>query len=284
MVARFTRLALGYAWAAWAALQGQSPEALLKEIGEDSVFNCGSMNRLRSAVAALGRTGAPGVQLLDPLVGRIERGDTKGMFYPDWILIAYAMAAGAEAAPRLQALLDKTVERPLTAWTVRMALAHAHGSTAIVNGGDRWGAEPGYCNVGVSPQISLSRFLAAVLRGDRSAAGEQLVSSLQDAWNAVSSGDAGLRALPGSSTVEYRFDGETEYSLPEEPGDPENGLPYVPWDERSAPTTFLDKAGKPCASKAIRFQFVRSSAKGRRYLIAEADLAGLMRVVRQCRY
>ena len=118
----------------------------------------------------------------------------------------------------------------------------------------------------------------------RLAAGRQLVPELQDAWNAVSAGDAGLRALPGSSTVEYRFDGETQYSLPEEPGDPKNGLPYVPWDEGSAPTTFLDKAGQACASKPIRFQFVQSSAKGRRYLIAEADLAGLLRVVSQCRY
>ena len=72
-----------------------------------------------------------------------------------------------------------------------------------------------------------------------------------------------------------RFDGETQYSLPEEPGDPENGLPLVPWDEGTAPTTFLDNAGKDCATKSIRFQFVRSSARGRRYLIAEADLAGM---------
>jgi hypothetical protein len=280
-VAHFTtRLALGYAWAAWAAsLQGQSPEVLLKEIERDSVFNCGSMNRLRSAVAALGRTGATGVQLLDPLVSRIERGDTKGMFYPDYILIAYAMAAGAEATPRIQALLAKPPAKPLSPGIVRVALAHAHRSTAVVNGGDGWGDETGTCRVGVSPQDPLTRFLAAVLRGDGLAAGRQLAPELQGAWAALSAADGLLFALKGW-TVEYRFD-DAAYSLPEIPGP---GGPDTQWDEVTAPTTFLDSAGKACASKSIQFRTVQNPSSGPRYLITETDLAGLMRVVGQCRY
>ena len=210
-----------------------------------------------------------------------------------WLLLAYARINGAGAYDRLRKMYgygDPNLES--TAAHVDDSVALAFGLTSYVSAFraieeskiDQLGLPTVHCNRGGQPKDTLDRFVLAWEMSDRKLLAETLGRNVKSSLDRMPIGIWGSPPLDPSAAIGYRLliegawpePDETLQELPPQPttaSDPDNPSILV---------AFKNRRGGDCGKFTVGFLSIREGSGSVSYLIDDANLPGLLRVMSAC--
>lgn len=292
------------AGAVWGQTKGQSASDLVNLLTHESsqtspAFTCGSLGAVievkRDAARSLAGLGAAALPAIDEALDSISRDGMESRFVrgAGWLPIAYAKIKGPAAFPRLRSMID---DLRLESFHPRLdsALAVALGLTSYI-GGTVAPRMPGLCERRPEPRASLDQLIFALDRNDQRMLEENLGPIARAALDAMLEGEAwsALRlslghgaSAWGDAAVGYRFETPGRWSEPDETlAPPELGPFRDPRDPLNPEinAVFVNRYGAECGRFKVKFLTPPlGSFPTTRFLIDNADLLGLLRVVASC--
>jgi hypothetical protein len=279
--------------------QANTPSALIKILSQrgaptltDNTFSCGSLyedsESSRVTTMALVKLGHSAVPDIEAALDSIQRGGVRSdlAYRGGWLLFAYAKILGPTAYPRLRSMIASP-DLGFLQNALETSIAISLSLTSYADSS----REPAVAICAVTqPRDGLDQLILSWLQGDLSKfreslgpkAGAALTSILAaQTWEAMRADLVKVKFGPGAA-VGYRFDGSGGWADPRETF-ADNGADRTELQDGSdVETQFTDRSGVRCGRSHVKF-FKTEAPLGRlRYLIDNADLVDLLRVINNC--
>jgi len=234
------------------------------------------------SLAALGSAATPAIE---EALDSIEKEGVQSRLYRAtfWLSLAYAKIMGPAAFPRLRRMIENPqLESFHNSLGDSVALSlgltsYVASSSVLISPSNCYDQEPHH---------GLDRLILAWERNDQRAVEEGLGPNARAALKSMLSvgGWDALRAelWRGSSrdaAVGYRFEAPGRWSEPEETAGQES--PRVGWRDPEIDTVFKTGSGADCGRHTVKF-LTQTSPRPAQYLIDNADLRDLLRLVTSC--